>query len=53
MPAILGTNAVEGYTLFNIKGNEYRLITRINYGTGRIFIREVLTHAEYGGSWKK
>ena len=49
------THAVEGYTLFNIKGNEYRLITRINYRTGRIFIREVLTHAEYDdrGSWKK
>lgn len=48
------TDAVEGYTVFNVKGNEYRLITRINYRTGRLFIREVLTHAEYDrGSWKK
>jgi mRNA interferase HigB len=48
------TDAVEGCTVFNIKGNEYRLITRINYRTGRIFIREVLTHGEYDrGSWKK
>jgi mRNA interferase HigB len=48
------TDAVEGYTVFNIKGNEYRLITRINYRTGRVFIREVLTHGEYDrGSWKK
>ena len=48
------TDGVEGYTVFNIKGNEYRLITRINYRTGRIFIREVLTHGEYDrGSWKK
>ena len=47
-------DAVEGYTVFNIKGNEYRLITRINYWTGRIFIREVLRHGEYDrGSWKK
>jgi mRNA interferase HigB len=47
-------DAVEGYTVFNIKGNEYRLITRINYRTGRIFIRRVLTHAEYDrGSWEK
>ena len=47
-------DVVEGYTVFHIKGNEYRLITRINYRTGRIFIRGVLTHAEYDrGSWEK
>ncbi len=40
-------------TVFNIKGNEYRLIVRINYQTGRVFIRYVLTHAEYDQeSWK-
>jgi mRNA interferase HigB len=40
-------------TVFNIKGNEYRLIVRINYRTGRVFIRHILTHAEYDrGSWK-
>ncbi|MGH9376163.1 MAG: type II toxin-antitoxin system HigB family toxin [Terriglobia bacterium] len=44
---------VEGFTVFNIKGNEYRLITRINYTSGRIFLRHVLTHAEYDrGGWK-
>jgi len=35
------------YTVFNIKGNAYRLITEINYRTGRVFLRYVLTHAEY------
>lgn len=31
----------------------YRLITEINYQTGRIFLRHVLTHAEYHkGGWK-
>ena len=41
------------FTVFHIKGNAYRLITEINYGTGRIFIRHVLTHAEYDkGAWK-
>lgn len=40
-------------TVFNIKGNEYRLIVRINYRTGRVFIRHVLTHAEYDREgWK-
>ncbi|RYD46193.1 MAG: type II toxin-antitoxin system HigB family toxin [Verrucomicrobiaceae bacterium] len=33
--------------VFNIKGNAYRLIVRIHYNTGIIFIRFVGTHAEY------
>ena len=33
--------------IFNIKGNRYRLITRVNYGAGRIFVKALLTHAEY------
>jgi mRNA interferase HigB len=47
-------DAVDEFTIFNIKGNAYRLITEINYQTGRIFLRHVLTHAEYAkGGWKK
>jgi mRNA interferase HigB len=47
-------DSVENYTAFNIKGNEYRLIAEINYRTGRVFVRHVLTHAEYDrGRWKK
>ena len=47
-------DAVEKFTVFNIKGNAYRLMTEINYQTGRIFLRHVLTHAEYSkGGWKK
>lgn len=47
-------DAVGDFTVFNIKGNAYRLITEINYRTGRIFLRHVLTHAEYSkGAWKK
>ena len=47
-------DAVEEFTIFNIKGNAYRLITEINYRTGRIFLRHVLTHSEYSkGGWKK
>jgi mRNA interferase HigB len=41
-------------TVFNIRDNEYRLITTIQYNMGKIFIREILTHAEYDvGTWKK
>lgn len=47
-------DGVEEFTVFNIKGNAYRLITEINYRTGRIFLRHVLTHAEYTkGAWKR
>ena len=42
------------YTVFNIKGNDYRLITRIVYRSQTIFVVGVLTHAEYDkDKWKK
>ena len=34
-------------TVFNIGGNKYRLVVDIRYDLGRIYIRQVLTHAEY------
>jgi mRNA interferase HigB len=41
------------YTVFNIKGNHYRLIVEINYRSGTIFVRDILTHAEYDKErWK-
>jgi mRNA interferase HigB len=47
-------DGVGKYTVFNIKGGSYRLISEINYRTKTLFIREVLTHAEYDkGGWKK
>ncbi len=47
-------DAVEEFTVFNIKGNAYRLITEINYQTGRLFLRHVLSHAEYSKEgWKQ
>ena len=52
--ALPSADAVWKFTVFNIKGNAYRLITEINYRTGRVFVREVLTHAEYDrGGWNK
>ncbi len=32
--------------VFNIKGNDFRLITAIHYNTGKVFVRDFLTHAE-------
>jgi mRNA interferase HigB len=33
--------------VFNIKGNTYRLVVKIHYNTGIVFIRFIGTHAEY------
>jgi mRNA interferase HigB len=33
--------------VFNIRGNRYRLVARFLYEKGRVYIRRVLTHAEY------
>tara|TARA_Y100000588_G_C13835728_1_gene745589 strand:+ start:126 stop:446 length:321 start_codon:yes stop_codon:yes gene_type:complete len=38
---------VHGYTVFNMGGNNYRLITAIHYNTERCYIRTCWTHAEY------
>jgi mRNA interferase HigB len=33
--------------VFNIKGNDYRLVVLVRYGQGLMFIRFVGTHAQY------
>lgn len=41
-------------TVFNIAGNKYRLIARVNYQTQRVFVLFLLTHSEYDrGDWKR
>ena len=45
---------VDGLTVFNIGGNKYRLIAVIHYNRRKVFIRALLTHAEYDrGHWKQ
>ena len=34
--------------VFNIGGNKYRLVVDLRYDLGRVYIRHVVTHAEYG-----
>ncbi|QDV39660.1 type II toxin-antitoxin system HigB family toxin [Tautonia plasticadhaerens] len=39
--------------VFNIGGNKYRLITRILFQWGRLYVLHVLTHEQYDrGAWK-
>ena len=39
--------------VFNIKGNDFRLVTAIHYDRGKVFMLRFLTHAEYTkNDWK-
>lgn len=41
------------FVVFNIGGNNYRLIAEILFSSQRILIRHILTHSEYDrGKWK-
>lgn len=48
-------DSVEGYVIFNIRHNRYRLITVIHYAKttrgrqtqGHVYVRSFLTHTEY------
>jgi mRNA interferase HigB len=47
------TDKVGDCTIFNIGGNKYRLIVKIRYDLQLVFIRFVMTHAEYNkGGYK-
>ena len=46
---VIGNNRV----IFDIKGNKYRLIVSIDYEGQLIYIKYILTHAEYDkDNWK-
>jgi mRNA interferase HigB len=46
-------DSVEVFTVFNIAGNKYRLITAIKYRWQVVYVRQILTHVEYNkDKWK-
>lgn len=46
-------DGVENLTVFDIGGNKYRLIALVDYEYQKVFIRAILTHAEYDKEgWK-
>ena len=55
-PAADGVTVDSGrtVTVFNIRGNKFRLLTAIHYNTGVLYIMRFLTHGEYDkGAWKE
>ena len=34
-------------TVFNIHGNDYRLVVDMRYDLGRVYVRHIVTHREY------
>jgi mRNA interferase HigB len=47
-------DAVGNFVVFNIGGNNYRLIAYIRYPLKRVFIRHILTHDAYNrDKWKE
>ena len=45
---------VKPYTVFNISGNKYRLISLMTYAAATVGVKQVLTHAEYDKEkWKR
>ncbi len=38
---------VDGFTIFDVGGNRYRIAAVIHYDKQRMYIRRVMTHAEY------
>lgn len=45
---------VNGYTLFDVSGNKYRIATVIHYDKQRLYVRQVMTRAEYDkNDWRR
>ena len=45
---------VDGYTVFDVGGNRYRIAAVIHHDKQRIYVRQVMTHAEYDqNAWRK
>lgn len=53
-PVFSSVDKVWKFTVFDVGGNKFRLIAAIHYNRKKVYIRHVLTHAEYDrGKWKE
>ena len=45
---------VDGFTIFDIGGNKFRLIAVIRYEWQKVYVRAILTHKEYDkDAWRR
>lgn len=45
---------VDGKVVFDIRGNNYRLIAIVRFEAGKLYIQEIMTHKEYDKNrWKR
>lgn len=45
---------VDGFTVFDVGGNRYRIAVVIHYDKQRMYVRQVTTHTEYDrNDWRK
>lgn len=51
--AFRSVDKVGKFTVFDLGGNKYRLIAAIHYNRNKVYIRHVLTHAEYDQDKRK
>jgi mRNA interferase HigB len=41
------------FTVFNIGGNKYRMVVVVHFNRGKLYVRHILSHAEYDeNTWK-
>jgi len=52
--AFASADYVDGITVFNVGGNKYRIAAVIHYEKQRLYVRQVMTHAEYNrNDWRR
>lgn len=45
---------VDGFTIFDVGGNRYRIAAVIHYDKQRVYVRQVMTHTEYDrNDWRR
>ena len=45
---------VDGFTVFDVGGNRYRIAVVIHFDKQRMYVRHVMTHSEYDrNDWRK
>jgi len=50
--AFPSADRVEKFTIFDVGGNNFRIVAAVHYNRNKLYIREVFTHSDYD-KWNK